>query len=125
MKELTDGDYRILQALAQEEKSFSELLKVVKNPTYLSERLKRLQKLGLIERDIDTRRYRLIPLTLEMLILRDWIEFLNERQKEMIDFFYRSLTLTNVSEKWRLMWELESPVTTFCYLKIRGWQELS
>ena len=32
MKELTDGDYRILQALAQEEKSFSDLLKVVKKP---------------------------------------------------------------------------------------------
>jgi len=90
-KKLRPGEREILKALADSPKSYSDIAKTLKwtykngegktkiqNPTLLSDYLKRLQKLGLVSRDIDSRRYSAEKISIEKLFYNDVSNFLKE-----------------------------------------------
>jgi hypothetical protein len=73
------GERKILQALAIGDKPFKDLRdECVRNPNILSSYLKNLQKHGLIIRDIDTRKFKLIGRGWETLYLADIRDLIEE-----------------------------------------------
>lgn len=85
MTALRPGEIKILKSLQQGDKSFSDL----KEETHLadsilSKYLKGLQKVGLIARDIDTRKYQIKPISTVALFYKDISDFMRERLEKMI-----------------------------------------
>lgn len=91
LKSLRPGERKILKALIHSPKSYSEIAEALKwtymnkegktkiqNPTLLSKYLKRLQKLGLVSRDIDSRKYSAEKISIEKLFYNDVSNFLRE-----------------------------------------------
>ncbi|MBT0159097.1 hypothetical protein G4O51_03845 [Candidatus Bathyarchaeota archaeon A05DMB-2] len=81
-RKLRQGEIKILKALELGAKTNKEIGKETgfsNQPTLLSAYLKNLQKLGLITRDIDTRKYRSEKISVEKLFFNDVSEFLNEQ----------------------------------------------
>ncbi len=95
---LKPGEYKILKALSKGEWTNTELIKEagIVNPNIRSKYLKRLQKLGFIERDIDTRKFRILPISDEVLLFKDIEKFIsgtilkiaNDKNKHGITGFY-------------------------------------
>jgi DNA-binding IclR family transcriptional regulator len=73
---LRPGEIKILKALREGPKSFSELHGL--NTNVLSEYLKSLQLSGLIQRDIETRKYLVIDAGIQAVNLEDRIQELRE-----------------------------------------------
>lgn len=91
LKSLRPGERKILKALTDSPKSYSEIAEALKwtykdakgktkiqNPTLLSDYLKRLQKLGLVSRDIDSRKYSAEKISIEKLFYNDVFDFLRK-----------------------------------------------
>jgi DNA-binding HxlR family transcriptional regulator len=91
-KRLRKGEIEILKVLSAGPKIYKEIAEAlnwiikdkesnqkISQPTLLSNYLKNLQKLGLITRDIDTRKYHAEKVSVEKLFYHDLLEFLSEQ----------------------------------------------
>ncbi len=107
-RKLAPGEIRILKALEkgpQRNKEIGELSGFSHQPTLLSDYLKHLQSLGLIERNIETRKFERKPIGLESMFLSDISEFLNEqfskqlhekdKNKLGLSYYFRWLIVTD------------------------------
>lgn len=85
-KPLKPGEEKILRSLMEGEKTFGELQEDTKLQTnVLSEYLKNLQKNGLIDRDIESRKYRAkVPVTVQILFFNEVLEFVRAQFEKSI-----------------------------------------
>jgi len=87
MKGLRPGEIKILESLTDGEKRFSDLHRDTGLQfNILSQYLKRLQGLGLVERDIETRRYRIKEISLEALFYNDVLDFMRQRLEKIANY---------------------------------------
>lgn len=80
-KRLRPGEIRILQALTTPKKTEEIYDEIKLNRTFLTKYLKRLQKLGLITRDIDTRKFKTTRVTEQKLFYNDISDFLTKQME--------------------------------------------
>jgi hypothetical protein len=78
---------KILTSLLENEKKYGELQKETKlQSNILSEYLKNLQKLGLVDRDVDSREYRgRIPVTVQVLFFNEVMEFIRAQLEKLVE----------------------------------------
>ena len=85
MPSLRPGELKILTHLKEGEKRFTDLQNETDlSPTILSEYLKVLQKSGLVSRDVDTRKYRMREISVEILFFSDVLNFVEKRLEKMV-----------------------------------------
>lgn len=113
------GERKILQALAIGDKPFKELWeKCVKNPSILSSYLKNLQKQGLIVRDIDTRKFKLIGRGWETLYLADIRDLIEEHGLKKMSMKFWGLDVI-VSENTDILESIDKTLGRPCARTIK------
>lgn len=84
MPGLRPGEIKILTCLQDGEKRFKDLRSETRlNPSILSRYLKTLQKLGLINRDVETRKYQSTEITVEILFFNEVLTFMQRKLAKM------------------------------------------
>lgn len=87
MTGLRPGEKKILKALLEGPKSYTQLHNETKlQYNILSEYLKRFQKLSLVTRDIDTRKYEMRKRCLETLFFGEILDFIEDRYEKNVNF---------------------------------------
>jgi hypothetical protein len=103
---LRPGEKKILEQIKDNPKSFTQLHSETRlDFSILSPYLKNLQKLGLVTRDVDTRLYRSLRPSLEVLFFHDLLDFLRERTIKHVGKRERQFSGISYHYQWLLATE--------------------
>lgn len=105
MTGLRPGEKKILKALLEGPKSYTQLHNETKlQYNILSEYLKRLQKLSLVTRDIDSRKYEMRKRCLETLFFGEMLDFIEDRYEKSVNFgFERGGVIPATATGWLIL----------------------